>query len=145
MEVCSGNNHESNPGPSRGDRDATRVQISVAQGASCALISPVGALAIDPPREDGLWTMDGAYPLRRAQLNFPGSVFFLNGVVYGFVLSSVTLSGDLGRPLSDVAFFGVQVLLSITNLSLCYPRSWIRHFCQDLQMPLFKVHILVRS
>lgn len=61
-----------------------------APGASCALIAPLGALSVSPP-VDGIWSMDGALPLRQPNLGFASLVFFTELLTFGVVRSAQIL------------------------------------------------------
>ena len=87
-----------------------------APGASCALFTPLGALAVDPP-VDGTWSTSGATPLRRPQLSLASSLFFAQLGVIGLLVGSVVAAHDRGH-LSEAFVVDFGLFRSITELLL---------------------------
>lgn len=68
-----------------------------AAGVSCALVSPVGALAVSPPRYSGgcrQWVVGAATPVRRPQLGAGGSAFLAASVVVPAASAVVSVLHD---------------------------------------------------
>ena len=87
-----------------------------APGRSCALLAPLGALAVAAP-VDGVWSLGNATPLPRPQFAVAANAFFGQIFLFGLVEGTISLA-HTDNLLGDDAFALLRLLLALT--SVCF-------------------------